>query len=241
MTAKKLEYGRPALLVIVRHAESQRNEAKKGQTYFADDAARNRIKGIADHKIKLTDEGWKQARLTGKEIKKRFGTFDYVYTSGYVRTEETLDAILESYSKKEIESMQRRANSFIRERDPGYTYDMTETEAKISFPWLKDYWNTFGGFFSAPPGGESLAAVCERVYLFLHSLKHDRDQKRILVVTHGGTIRCFRALIERWDYDRATKWPEGHSPKNCGITVYESNPKKNYGKYELKEYNTVAY
>jgi len=31
---------RPALLVIVRHAESVRNQAKKGSVYFADDAAR---------------------------------------------------------------------------------------------------------------------------------------------------------------------------------------------------------
>ena len=53
---------RPALLVIVRHAESERNKIKKDQTYFADEEARKSIKGIPDNKISLTAEGIEQAK-----------------------------------------------------------------------------------------------------------------------------------------------------------------------------------
>ena len=61
-------------------------------------------------------------------------------------------------------------SSFIRERDSGYAYDMTEEEAKKQFPWMEEYWKTFGGFFAVPPGGESYAQVAQRIYLFLDTI-----------------------------------------------------------------------
>lgn len=69
---------------------------------------------------------------------------------------------------------------------------MTTTEAEAAFPWLQGYWDTFGRFFARPPGGESLAEVATRVYLFLGMLFRDRPQQRILVVSHAGTLRVFR-------------------------------------------------
>lgn len=229
---------RPTLLVLARHAESERNRAKKHSTYFADEEARQKVRGIPDHKIKITPDGWEHGRRTGVALRQRFGTFDYLYTSGYVRTDETLDAFLEAYTSTELVSMKRRRNPFIRERDPGHTYDMTTKEAETAFPYLAEYWKTFGGYMATPPGGESLAKVAERVYLFLNMLFRDRAGEKVLVVTHGGTLRCFRAILERWDYDRATKWRPGESPKNCGITVYDSDPKQN-DRLILQEHNTV--
>src|SRR5687767_989135 len=148
---------RPALLVLVRHAESARNQAKKGSVYFADDAARQVVRGTPDHLIELTEDGHKQALQTGVGIRERFGVFDYVYTSGYARTEQTAEGILAAYSEPERELMKVRMNLFIRERDPGFAYDMTRDEAETAFPWLHEYWQTFGGFMARPPGGESLA------------------------------------------------------------------------------------
>ena len=48
---------RPALLVIVRHAESMRNQVKKDTVYFADDAARRVLRGTPDHLVELTEAG----------------------------------------------------------------------------------------------------------------------------------------------------------------------------------------
>ena len=39
---------------------------------------------------------------------------------------ETLEHILEAYPQDERDDIQIRMNPFIRERDSGYTYDMTE-------------------------------------------------------------------------------------------------------------------
>jgi len=228
---------RPALLVIVRHAESARNQAKKGRTYFADDAARRIVRGTAEHHIELTPDGHKQAAQTGTAVRDRFGVFDYVYTSGYARTDQTADGILSAYPVEERERMRRRMNIFIRERDPGFTYDMTEAEAAAAFPWLEEYWQTFGGFMARPPGGESLADVVGRVHTFLDTLFRDRAGQKILVVTHGGTIRCFRFALERWGYEQAHSWPPGQSPANCGVTTYRCAADGD--RLELEEYNRV--
>jgi len=233
MKHKKID--RPSLLVLVRHAESERNFAKKGSVYFADEEARATVKGIPDHKIPLTPEGRKQSRRVGKHLKQGFGIFDYVYHSGYFRAEQTVEGLLAAYSPAERKRARVSPHLFIRERDPGFTYDMTQAEAERAFPWLKTYWKTFGGFFAKPPGGESLAQVAERVYLFLNMLFRDRAGKKILVVTHGGTLRCFRFLLERWSYDQALAWPPDQKPANCGVTVYHYKEKQK--RLTLEAYN----
>jgi broad specificity phosphatase PhoE len=228
---------RPALLVVVRHAESARNQAKKGSVYFADDAARRIVRGTPDHRIELTGDGHKQALQTGVAIRERFGVFDYVYTSGYARTVQTAEGILAAYPPEERERTRVRTNLFIRERDSGFAYEMTQAEAETAFPWLHEYWRTFGGFMARPPGGESLADVVSRVHTFLDTLFRDRAGKRILVVTHGGTIRCLRFALERWSYEQAENWPPELHPANCGVTVYRCTDSGDH--LELDEYNQV--
>lgn len=230
---------RPDLLVLVRHAESLRNSVKRGATYFADDEMRRTVRGTPDHEIPITDTGMRQAFETGKALRNRFGLFDYIYDSGYLRTVQTRELLLSAYSEQEREKMKVRSNLFIRERDPGFAYDMTEEEADRAFPYLREYWKTFGGFFACPPGGESLAQVTERVYQFLNMLFRDRVGERILVVTHGGTLRSFRFLLERWDYGKALKWPPGESPKNCGITTYNYSSEEK--RLVLQDYNVISY
>jgi 2,3-bisphosphoglycerate-dependent phosphoglycerate mutase len=230
---------RPDNLVIIRHAESMRNKAKGHTTYFADENARMGVQGIPDHLIPLSEDGMEKARLSGGPFRARYGVPDYIYHSGYLRTVQTMEGFLEAYTSEERARIKIRSNPFIRERDPGFTYDMTEAEAEKNFPWLKNHWNTFGGFFSRPPGGESLADVSDRVYLFLNMLFRDRAGKRIFAFSHGGTIRCFRYKLERWTYERALKWPPGQSPKNCGVTSYRFSPAEN--RLVLECYNEILW
>jgi 2,3-bisphosphoglycerate-dependent phosphoglycerate mutase len=177
--------GRPALLVLVRHAESERNMAKKGNRFFLDDEARKSVQGIADHRTPLTARGRLQASQTGDALRHTFGLFDYAYHSGYRRTRETLEHLLCGYPEQERAHIQLRHHLFLRERDTGYTFDMTTAETEAAFTWLQDYRNTYGPVFGRPPGGESLADVAKRAYLFLSMLFRERGGQRVLVVTHG--------------------------------------------------------
>jgi 2,3-bisphosphoglycerate-dependent phosphoglycerate mutase len=228
---------RPSRLVLVRHAESERNVAKKGNIFFADDESRRALQGVADYAIPLTPEGWRQAERTGSALRARFGLFDYVYNSGYRRTVETTEGILRAYPEEERTAIKVRQNVFIRERDSGYAYDMTTAEAEAAFPWLQGYWKTSGSFFARPPGGESVAQVCERVYLFINTLFRDRAGQRVLVVTHGVTLRAFRFLLERWTYEEVTDRFRHDPPRNCSVTVYDHDP--DAARMVLREYNTV--
>jgi broad specificity phosphatase PhoE len=222
---------RPALLVLVRHGQSQRNVAKKRNRFFLDDEARRPIRGVPDHLIGLTDIGREQAVQTGGALRDRFGPFDQLYHSGYRRTIETTEALLSAYPAEIRSAIRIRHHLFIRERDQGHAYDMTDAEAAAAFPWLQDYWTMFGPFFARPPGGESLAQVCERVYAFLQKLARTMAGKRVLVVTHGGTIWCLRYVLERWTYEEAEQRFRTEHIANCSVTSYELAPS---GRLELK-------
>ena len=211
---------RPSLLALVRHAESERNVAKKGNRFFLDDEARKSVKGVPDHRTPLTERGRRQAADTGVELRRDLGVFDYAYYSGYRRTEETLEGLIAPYSKTERSRLQVRHHLFLRERDTGYTFDMTPAEAEQAFPWLQAYWNTYGAIFGRPPGGESLADVAKRAYLFLSMLFRERAGQRVMVVTHGGTLWMFRMLLERWTWDEAERQFEAGSVPQCSVTTY---------------------
>ncbi len=213
-----------ALLVLVRHAESERNLLKGNQTFFADDQSRRDLRGIADPAVELTLEGRRQAVETGRALRAQFGSFDCVYHSGYRRTRETAELLLGAWAPEERRAIALQHDLFIRERDAGYAFEMTAEESERAFPWLAAYWRTAGSFFGQPPGGESLARVCERVHLFLDMIYRQRAGQRVLVVSHAATLGAFRFILERWTYEEATaRLPADLSP-NCGVTTYAFDP-----------------
>jgi broad specificity phosphatase PhoE len=215
---------RPALLVLVRHGQSERNIVKKRNHFYLDEESRKAVKGIPDHRIALTAEGHRQAVETGRELRNRFGAFDYVFHSGYTRAIQTAEGILAAYPPEDRAAMIVRHHLFIRERDGGHTYDMTDAEATAAFPWLQDYWSTFGPFFARPPGGESLAQVCERAYAFLQKVGRTMAGKRVLVVSHAGTMWCLRYVLEGWSYDEADRRFNTEPMPNCAVTSYTLEP-----------------
>lgn len=215
---------RPSLLVLVRHGQSERNVARKGNTFFPDDESRQGLRGEPDQHTALTELGCRQARDAGQQVRQQFGTLDYVYHSGYRRAAQTAELMLSAFPSKEREAIQIRHNLFLRERETGYTFDMTTEEAAAAFPWLQEHWKTFGGFFARPPGGESLADVAQRVYLFLGMLFRDRAGARVMVVSHSGTMRMFRYLLERWTYDEVVNRWSSEPISNCGVIAYRFDP-----------------
>jgi broad specificity phosphatase PhoE len=80
---------RPALLVLVRHGQSERNVVKKRNRFYLDEESRKAVKGIPDHRITLTAEGHRRAVETGHALRDQFGAFDYVFHSGCTRAIQT--------------------------------------------------------------------------------------------------------------------------------------------------------
>ncbi len=160
-----------------------------------------------------------------------------MFHSGYRRTIETTDEVLAAWPAEERARIKVRHHLFIREREGGHTYDMTDAEAAAAFPWLRDYWSSFGPFFARPPGGESLAQVCERVYSFLQKLARTLAGRRVLVVSHGGTMWCCRYVLEGWTYAEAEERFRTESNPNCSVTWYERDAVS--GRLALRETGRV--
>jgi broad specificity phosphatase PhoE len=59
---------------------------------------------------------------------------------------------------------------------------------------MKQNWNN-GNFDARPPKGESLQELMDRLRYFLDVLQH-RPEERILVCTHGRTLRVLMCLIK---------------------------------------------
>jgi broad specificity phosphatase PhoE len=210
----------PALLVVARHAESVRNVAKAGQVFFPDPDARRGLEGEADHVAGLTDTGRDQARALGERLADEFGAFDIVFHSGYRRTRDTAEFVLAA-TPASAPAPTVREHIFLRERDAGYTFNMTTAEADTAFPWLQEYWRTVGPFFARPPGGESLADVAGRVQLFFESCERELADRRVLLVTHAGTMRMIRFLLEGWTHDEAPERWRREPVGNASFVAYE--------------------
>ncbi len=165
-----------------------------------------------------------QAHRIGVLLLEEFGVFGYLYHSGYQRTLQTAEGILAAYTPADRVHTRVRHNLFLREREVGYTFDMTTEEANAAFPWLQEYWETSGRFFARPPGAESLADVAQRVYKFLGMLFRDRAGQRVVVVSHGGTMRMFRFWLERWSYEEVVDRFETDRIPNCGLVTYRYSP-----------------
>jgi probable phosphoglycerate mutase len=237
LRAAAREAGWPVLLLLERHSESYRNRIKGSNIYLPDDESTALIKGIPDHRISLTDEGTREAIATGAPLRAAYGDIDVAYDTGYLRTELTRRHTLAVYSPKALAQIKLRTNHLIHERLAGYVYDMTDAEVRRHFPWFEAHWNTFGPFYTTPPGGQSQETVCNNVYRFVGIMRKHRAGKKVLVVTHGGTIRAFRFCLEKWTPDQYIENYSVDPPKNCGITAYVFDPGSK--RLKLVEYNRV--
>lgn len=160
-------------LYIVRHGETEFNRA-------------NILQG-ASIPSQLNSKGEKQASLLGERLKKI--KFDHIYTSDLNRAKKTAEII--SGQLDFVPQITECRD--LRERNygdfEGHTWDDVRknlnTDAQRSVVW-------------APPNGESLYDVKNRIEKFLDYVKSKHGENdNILVVTHNGAvIMMFLCLLE---------------------------------------------
>ena len=190
----------PKRIILVRHGES---EANVDPTVYA---------RVPDWQIALTEQGVAQAREAGQKIAGliRDGAFG-VFSSPYVRTEQTKNAMLEGIGREPVFDYQ---DPTLREQEYGNMPPTDENEANRAFR------KRFGYFFYRFPEGESCADVYDRMALFLDSLyrRFDRPScpENIIIVSHGTAIKCFLARWYHWSIERFESI--GQLP-NCHVSV----------------------
>lgn len=155
-------------LFFVRHGETEWNRIGRWQ-------------GHAD--IPLADEGRQQAAVLAEHFVSKHQQFDHIYASDLGRALETAQIIgikLHMPVHPVIE---------LRELHLGGWSGLTSTEIRERYA---SDWDAFerGIDFQRGEHGESLADIRTRVADVIERLVSDHPDQRLLIVTHGGTIRA---------------------------------------------------
>jgi 2,3-bisphosphoglycerate-dependent phosphoglycerate mutase len=166
------------LLAIVRHGQSVWN-------------LENRFTGDVD--VDLTARGREEARSAGKRLSGI--PFSHAFTSLLRRAEETLAIILKELGQTGLPVSRNKA---LNERSYGHLQGMNKTEMAEKYGaqqvaiWRRSY-------EAEPPGGESLKDTAARVIPYYRSAIEPLllQQKNILVVAHGNSLRALMMHLEK--------------------------------------------
>lgn len=203
------------IIKLVRHGESQANIGKQ-QPYLD-----------GDWRIGLTPLGKQQAHQTGAAIGKTFLDQALIYHSPYQRTCETTVGIL---AGAEIPTSQVKIyeDPRLREVEVGYKERNGQHHLRQKHGW----------FYYRFENGESPADCYDRMCTFLESLTRQvkrSSAERMLIVSHGFTIRCF---VMRFLHVTVRQYEMIKNPENCDIITLE--PRQPDVEYPLASKNWGA-
>ncbi len=171
----------------------------------------------------LNKTGQRQAALFFKKYKKE--DFDLVITSALKRTQETMSQFLALGITHEITPDINEINWGIHE---GQKYDdwMKKGYEKLLGAWSND---DLEASLEKGESAKSLINRCEKFLDYLWTL----EQKRILVCTHGRTLRCLVMLMKE-QHPREMEKVE-HANTGVYVTYLEGE------KFEFLKENSTAH
>ncbi|KAH9099858.1 hypothetical protein Ae201684P_018866 [Aphanomyces euteiches] len=185
---------RLADLVLVRHGESEGNVAREMSIRGDHSLFSGEFKNRHSSNWRLTDRGREQAEAAGEWLRKE----DLIYYDRYL-VSEYLRA-METAARFNLPDAQWYAEMLLRERDWGQMDLMSEAERSVKMhDELKR--RDLDRFYYAPPGGESLATVAQRVDRLMCVLHRELPGKKVLVVCHGEVMWALRTRLERMSQD----------------------------------------
>lgn len=175
-------------LYIVRHGETVDN-----------------LRGVVQGHLpgKLTETGIIQAKKLGERLKEV--DFDCIYSSDLHRAIQTTNEIKVFHKNVRVKYSQK-----LREINMGENQGKTREELR--------YKPDFSGVYVAPQGGESTEQLYDRVMVFLHEILSDNHLQKVLLVSHGGTIKAFISIFT--GIEKSLIFSVEHI-KNTSLTVVE--------------------
>jgi broad specificity phosphatase PhoE len=184
------------VMKLVRHAESEAN------------VGRMIAHEVGDPNIPISEKGREQALAVGNKIGRNFVDGALVYSSPYRRARETLGLIHEACG---LPPLERRRGLYEdpRLREVEHGYEPTEQQEELR--------KRHGWFYYRFRGGESPADCYDRTSSFLESMMRQVERKqaeRVLIVTHGLTIRCF---VMRFLHLSVEEFDVLANPHNCDV------------------------
>ena len=169
-----------ANFVLLRHGRSSWNKLNKFTGW---------------HDVPLCDVGIQEANQAGQLIQKLNTDFDYAFSSNLTRTSHTLSQI-----HKYVPMKQMVFNNAIQERNYGDLTGKNKQQILDEYGSVKLHkWRR--GYYDKPPNGESLEDVVKRSGNYFNNeiCPLINDNKNILVVSHGNTIRALFVHLGIYD------------------------------------------
>lgn len=169
-------------LILVRHGETAWN-------------AQGRYQGQTD--VPLSEAGKQQAAALGCRLARE--EIHAVYASNLRRAWETATCIATPHG------LPVRAEPRLREVSFGAWEGLTYGEIQERYPQALAAWEA-GPLNVAPPCGETLAQVAERVRSALHDVTCAHGEQTVLLVAHGGSLQALLCLAlglapeARWQF-----------------------------------------
>ncbi len=207
----------PLNLVLVRHGQSEGNDANQRSREGDNSAFTDQFLNQHSQYWKLTQTGKSQAQHAGMWIKRNIEfNFDRFYVSEYDRAMQTAGLL-------EIKGAQWSPKISLRERDRGEIDVVPDDVLKSKYAMVLEH-RKRSAFFWRPPGGESLADVEQRIRSFLVTLDREAAGKNVIVVCHGEVMWVFRFILESMSLERYNDLDNSRDPadkiNNCQIIWY---------------------
>lgn len=167
-------------LYVARHGQTQAN-------------AEHRYLGSLD--AELNETGRLQAQALALQMPP---SLDAIVVSPLLRARQTAEILNEKLQ------LPLHINDSFRERNVGVFEGLTQAEARHLHP---DLWaqNITRHWATAPPNGETIAAVVARVHQGLVQLVEAHGTDHLLLVAHGFVGKTVRALV-RQDFSDFFDW-----------------------------------
>lgn len=216
--------GKPRLIILIRHAQSEGNKNKAIH------------QKVPDHRVPLTTEGQEQSLNCGRSLRKLLRPDDTIhfFTSPYRRTRETTEGIISSLTSDDPSPSPFPRHTIkvyeeprLREQDFG---NFQPGEQEMARMWKERA--EYGHFFYRIPNGESAADAYDRVSGFNDSLWRRFEEPDFasvcILVTHGLMTRVF---LMKWYHFSVEYFEDLRNVGHCEMTVLK---KSDSGKFVLQ-------
>ena len=178
-------------IIAIRHGETAWNRD-------------TRIQGHLD--IPLNETGRWQAQRLAQALAAR-DAIASVHTSDLLRARETARAVSEATGAP------LNTHEGLRERNFGVFQGQTFAEIEAGLPEEARRWRTRDPLW-APPGGESLVAMRDRVMQTLAALASAHAGEQIVLVAHGGVLDLLHRAATGQDLQAPRTWQLGNAAVN---------------------------
>lgn len=212
----------PRSLTLVRHGESEGNIVRTLYEQGNPHPNEHAVMSVHTSSRRLTPKGEEQAKAAGIWLRTHWLTpleadeeETRLYVSPYVRAEETAGHF--GFGE------QWYYDNRIVERNWGDLDLLTYEERMKRFSDVTDNRDD-DVFYWAPPGGEALQNVFQRLRDMTTTLHRECADKHVLMVCHGETMWGWRTLLEYWtshDLAEAMRVRDNRTRHiNCRVVQY---------------------